>query len=566
MRLTKIVCTLGPACEDMDVLEKMVRSGLDVARLNFSHGTHEHHETTLTRLRAIARSLGTTVAVIQDLAGPKLRVGPVKDGRTEFAEGSIVRFCRDEVEADPTQFSCTYPRVLDDLCLGDRILVNDGRIRMVVVSVEPDRVSCHVAVGGTVKPGKGINLPGVNLTLPALTEKDRRDLEWGLAHDVDCVALSFVRSPRDVLELRRILHQHTSDIHVIAKIEKPEAIESLDEIIEVSDAVMVARGDLGVEMPLERIPGIQKHIIRAAARHGKPVITATEMLQSMMTSPTPTRAEVSDVANAILDGSDAVMLSGETAVGDYPLEAVVTMSRVAEEADRMRSEAAAKRPATLEQPDMPMTEAIARGARQIARKIPARLVAVGTHSGHTARILSKEDLAVPVLAASDDERACRRMCLYRGVIPAHLTGLMDLDQMLAELERVTLQRKLASPGDLIVIVGGVPFGKSGTTNTVQVRRLQADETVTPPASSRARWRFKSSDKTYDYAVDYLACIGCGMCVKRCPYNIFAMDEEHAVINEDHLSRCIMDRTCERSCPTGAVSIREVAEEGNNARA
>ncbi|HUU42753.1 MAG TPA: pyruvate kinase, partial [Planctomycetota bacterium] len=485
MRLTKIVCTLGPACEEIDVLEKMIRSGMDVARLNFSHGSYAQHETTLTRVRAVARSLGKTVAVIQDLCGPKIRVGAVAGGATEFVTDSSVRFYRDAVEADAGQFSCTCPEVVADLKLGDRVLINDGRVQMVVVAVEPDRATLHVTEGGRVLPEKGINLPGVTLRMPALTEKDRADLEWGLAHDVDYVALSFVRSPDDVLELRRILHEHTSDIHVIAKLEKPEAVNRLQEIIEVSDVVMVARGDLGVEMPLERIPGIQKQIIRAAALQGKPVITATEMLQSMILEPTPTRAEVTDVANAILDGSDAVMLSGETAVGRYPLEAVLTMARIAEEADKMRAQLAGTRPSPMETSDLPMTEAVALGARGIAQKIPAKLVAVGTHSGHTARILSKEDLAIPILATSDDLRACQRMALYRGVIPVQLQGLLDLDQMLSEIERVALERKLAVAGELIVILGGVPFGKSGTTNTVQVRRLQAGETAAP-ASSRAR--------------------------------------------------------------------------------
>jgi len=558
MRLTKIVCTLGPACEDIDVLDKMIRSGMDVVRLNFSHGSYEEHETTLTRVRAAAKSLGKTVAVIQDLCGPKIRVGPVAGGETEFATDSSVRFYREGVEADPGQFSCTWPDVVRDLKLGDRVLLNDGRVRMIVVAVEEDRVTCHVSEGGKVLPGKGVNLPGVQLSMAALTEKDRADLDWGLAHDVDYVALSFVRSADDVLALRRILHESGTDIHVIAKLEKPEAIEKLKEIIEVSDAVMVARGDLGVEMPLERIPGIQKQIIRAATRQGKPVITATEMLQSMIEHPTPTRAEVTDVANAILDGSDAVMLSGETAVGRYPLKSVLTMARIAEEADHMRADLAGTQASLMETSDMPMTEAIAIGARGILRKIPAKLVAVGTHSGHTARILSKEDLAVPILATSDDLRACRRMVLYRGVIPVQLEGVMDLDQMLSEIERVAIERKLAVAGDLIVILGGVPFGKSGTTNTVQVRRLQADETAVP-ASNRARWRFQGAEKTYDYAVDYLACIGCGICVKRCPYNIFTMHEEHAFINEAQLARCILDRTCERSCPTGAITIHEVTE-------
>ena len=562
MRLTKIVCTLGPACEDIDVLEKMIRAGLDAARLNFSHGTHEQHDRTLTRVRAVAKSVGKTVAVIQDLCGPKIRVGAVKDGETSFASESSVRFYRDAVEADPGQFSCTCPEIIGDLKLGDRVLVDDGRIKMIVVAVEPERVTCHVTEGGRVLPGKGINLPGVALSMRALTEKDRADLAWGLEHDVDYVALSFVRSPEDVLELRRILHEHTSDIHVIAKLEKPEAVDRLDEIIAVSDAVMVARGDLGVEMPLERIPGIQKRIIAAAGRQGKPVITATEMLQSMIVQSSPTRAEVTDVANAILDGSDAVMLSGETAVGRYPLEAVTTMARIADEADSMRGELALVRPSFLESSDMPMTEGIALGARQIARKVPAKLVAVGTHSGTTARILSKEDLSIRILATSNDLRACQRMALYRGVLPVLLQGLMDLDQMLAEIERVALERQLAKPGDLVVILGGVPFGKSGTTNTIQLRRLQAGESAAP-ASSRARWRFKGTEKTYDYAVDYLACIGCGICVKRCPYDIFAMDEEHAVINEAQLSRCILDRTCERSCPTGAIVIREVTESSSN---
>ena len=288
MRLTKIVCTLGPASEDLDVLEKMVRSGMDVARLNFSHGTHDEHFTMLTRLRTVARSVGRTVAAIQDLCGPKIRLSETEGEGAAFERGSTVRFYREAVKANSKQFSCTFPSLIADLRLGDRILIRDGRIQLVVVATEPDRVSCHVVQGGQFHSGAGINLPGVKLSTSALTEKDRHDLQWGIENEVDYVALSFVRSPHDVLQLRRILHEHTSDIQVIAKLEKPEAVEHLADIIEVSDAVMVARGDLGVEMSLEKVPGIQKRIIAEAARQEKPVITATEMLQSMIHSPTPT--------------------------------------------------------------------------------------------------------------------------------------------------------------------------------------------------------------------------------------------------------------------------------------
>jgi pyruvate kinase len=309
-------------------------------------------------------------------------------------------------------------------------------------------------------------------------------------------------------------------------------------------------------MPLERIPATQKRIIAAAARHGKPVITATEMLQSMIESATPTRAEVTDIANAILDGSDAVMLSGETSVGKHPVESVSAMSRIAEEADRLRAERAAAAP-SYDDALHALTEAVAEGARQIARRIPANLVAVGTHSGLTARVLSKEDLAVPVLAASDDERACRRMALYRGVVPALLGGIVSLDQMLVEIERAAVDRRLAKHGDVIVILGGVPFGKSGTTNTIQVKRVAATS-AEQPGPTRARWRFESGGRTWDYVVDYVACIGCGICVKRCPFGIFAMEGDQVTVNETQLPRCIFDRTCEMGCPTGAIRITQAA--------
>ncbi len=473
MRLTKIVCTLGPASDDIGVISKMVRAGMDVARLNFSHGTPEEHEARLDRLRKVAARAGRTVAVMQDLCGPKLRVGEVKAGRAEFVADSAVLFSREPVEADATRFSCAAPEVVADLRPDDPVLINDGRVRLVVTSVETDGARCRVVVGGAVESHKGINLPGAKLRLPALTDKDRRDLAWGLAHDVDYVALSFVRKADDILELRRALGERARDVHIVAKLEKPEVLGQLEAIIDSSDAVMVARGDLGVEMPIEQIPATQKRIIAVAARRGKPVITATEMLQSMIESATPTRAEVTDVANAILDGSDAVMLSGETSVGRFPVEAVSAMSRIAEEADGMRSERAMASPPTGEQTDVPLTEAMSEGARQIAQRLPANLVAVGTHSGVTARVLSKEDLALPIFAASDDERACRRMALYRGVIPARLTGLASLDQMFAAIEGAAVERGLVNAGNTIVIIGGVPFGRSGTTNTIQVRRVGA---------------------------------------------------------------------------------------------
>ena len=420
---TKIIATVGPACREKTQLQKLVLAGVDVFRLNFAHGTHDWLSGVLASIRELEAELGRPIGVLADLAGPKIRLGEIASGSMLCREGETVTFVRESPGADD-ELTCTYDQLIDDVTPGDRILLADGIVALTVESEEEsaNRITCRVVRAGTIRSRQGVNLPGVSLSTPSLTEKDREDLAWALEHHIDFVGLSFVRSSSDIRELRAAIDAHPGEHapHIVAKIEKEEAIDDLDAIIDVTDAVMVARGDLGVEMDLARVPILQKQIIRMANAHRVPVITATQMLDSMTNSELPTRAEASDVANAVLDGTDAVMLSGETAIGVNPVTTVAMMSRIVCEAELLVDGDAPR----MFEPNargraLEVTEAITVGAVTVAEQLEAALLVIPTVSGRTALAVSKERCPVPVLALSDAIGTARKMNLYWGIRSLH---------------------------------------------------------------------------------------------------------------------------------------------------
>lgn len=468
-RKTKIVCTLGPATSGPENIRRMIAAGMDVARLNFSHGDHDSHRAVIHDLRRISADMGREVAILQDLAGPKIRLGLLPDERRLEAGESVTLAPIDSAPAEALPVN--YPYLLDDVAVGDRILLADGLVELAVVEEKEGVLRCQVVVGGLVASHKGVNLPTSSLRIPSFTEKDRADLELGLAEGVDLVALSFVRSERDLAPAREMIASSQSSPLLIAKIEKPEALERIDQIIGTVDAIMVARGDLGVEVPLERVPVIQKRLIRLARQAGRPVITATQMLRSMIDNPRPTRAEANDVANAILDGTDAVMLSEETAVGEYPVEAVQVLDRVAREVEPtlewekfLRQEPS---------PLLPSTEAaLTRAACYLARDLkPAALVA-STTSGGTARLIARYRSPFSVVGLTPNLQTCRQLCLSWGVMPALIPSYQNTDEMFAMARTWVAAKGLAGPGDRLIITAGVPLGVPGTTNLVKVLEVQ----------------------------------------------------------------------------------------------
>jgi pyruvate kinase len=470
-RRTKIVCTLGPASDSEAMIEALLLAGMDVARLNFSHGTQETHAATIVRLRAVADRLRKPLAILQDLQGPKIRTGALAGGASvTLREGRRFTITTRPIAGSAEGVSTTYAAFPLDVKAGDRILLSDGAIELRALEVNGQETLTEVIHGGVLAEHQGINLPGVAISAPALTEKDRDDLAFGVQQGVDYIALSFVRQPEDLAEAKRLVAEHaphaTQPMPIIAKLEKPEAIERLDEILAASDGVMVARGDLGVELPLEQVPLIQKQIIRAANARGIPVITATQMLESMIAHVRPTRAEASDVANAILDGTDAAMLSGETAIGAYPVEVVQTMSRIAEAAeagcdpgpvdtDHYRSHA----------------HAVASAAHILAQTARASLIVVLTRSGLSARLISKERPSAPILAFTPSEEVYRRLSLWWGVAPHRgaLEGTMD--EKIAWVEAYLRGAGLAAPGEEIVIMGGMRTNGPARTNFVKLHRI-----------------------------------------------------------------------------------------------
>jgi pyruvate kinase len=460
---TKIVGTLGPASNTPDRIRELIQSGLDVARINFSHGTHEQHARVIADVRRVSAELGRAIAILGDLQGPRIRIGDLPEPRDLVEDEEIV--LAPEGAATPDQIPVTYDLLADDVSRGKRILINDGLIELAVVAIEGRAVRCRVLHGGTLSSHKGMNLPGAHVSAPSITEKDRADIAFAVEHDLDAIALSFVRVADDIEQLRALVPKHTI---LVAKIEKDVALQNIEAILRASDAVMVARGDLGVELPFEEVPIAQKRIIALANRMGRPVITATQMLESMITHPRPTRAEASDVANAILDGTDAVMLSAETAAGHYPRLAVEAMRRIILEIESSPRPPYAQRVEHRAEPPVKTEEAIAAATTAAVRMLQAPLCVVFTKSGFSARIVSSHRPAVPILALTDEPRVCRQLSLVWGVIPRLVPTARGYDHMVAMATRDATDLRLAFPGDRVVVTAGAPFDVPGTTNLLKV--------------------------------------------------------------------------------------------------
>jgi pyruvate kinase len=460
-RHSKIVCTIGPASRSPRMIDRLIRAGMDVARLNCSHGSHEDHAKSIAMLRAAAVHHEKPIAILADLQGPKIRTGPLAGGGpVQLRTGQRFEITTARILGDSTRVNTTFTPLPREVHTGDRILLSDGLIELRVEKVRDGRVICEVVNGGALGEHKGINLPGVQLRVPALTPKDRADLIFALKHGANYIAVSFVRRPEDVLEAKQLIRRAGKDTPVIAKLEKPEAIENLDAILRVADGVMVARGDLGVEMSPERVPVVQKTIISRAREMRRPVITATQMLESMTENPRPTRAEASDVANAIFDGSDAVMLSAETASGKYPVEAVAMMASIIEEAEASIREF--PRPALQEQ--LKVAGTVAELVCHASRELHMKVIAVFTHSGFTARLVSRYRPLVPIVAFSPEAETRRRMALIWGVLPRKIKDVQKVDGLAKVAEKRLLEERLVRKGDVIGIVAGTPMGIRGTTN------------------------------------------------------------------------------------------------------
>jgi len=472
VRRTKIVATLGPASSSPEVIGRLLEAGVNVFRLNFSHGTQDDHRNTVTAIRSTAERLSVPVGILQDLQGPKIRVGRFADGKVQLVEGATFSLtCDDPSDGDVTRAGVTYPGLCNDVKIGDTLLLDDGRLSLEVTEVKAGTITTTVVVGGVLSNNKGINIPNAHLSLPALTDKDVEDLEFGAELDVDWVAMSFVRSRDDLLLARHYLARAGSQAKLMAKIEKPGAVDRFDEILREVDGVMVARGDLGVEMAPERVPLIQKTLIRACMDAGKPVITATQMLESMIKNPTPTRAEASDVANAIFDGTDAVMLSAETAVGDYPVEAVRMMDRIARsvESDEFYQKAMHDHVPTS---DATTADGVAMGAVEMAYNLSAQLIVTFTHSGSTALRVARNRPPTPILAITPNSRALRQLAVAWGVVGYLSENIHNTDEMVEFSTRAIRKTSLVEPGGRFVITAGVPFGMRGTTNLIRVERYK----------------------------------------------------------------------------------------------
>jgi len=480
---TKIVATIGPASQDLGMLRAMIRAGMDVARINMSHGDHETHARNIAHIRRLAEEENTVVAIIADIPGPKLRLGRLVQDPVEVTEGDILTLT-DRIVLDPEQpfvIPLPHPDLLRDLRLGERLLLDDGELELVVRSKVGTDVLCEVVTGGLLHSNKGVSVPDSSLSLSSITEADREHVRFALSQKVDYVAMSFVRTADDLREMRWLMRHLTGDAALIAKIEKAEAIANFEAILEEADAIMVARGDLGVETPPERVPVHQKNIIQRCNAAGKPVITATQMLNSMIENPRPTRAETTDVANAIFDGTDAVMLSGETAVGKFPLQAVEMMVRIAQIAEQYLKDHDELHPRTmtvealLGEERRTVAAAISHVTSEIARMLNAKLIVASTWSGYTARRVARERPNTPILAATPNRITYNRLALVWGVTPILVEQFKTIDEMIAVVVKTAQDTGLAGLGDLVVIIGGVPFGIGGQTNFLKVLRIGEGE-------------------------------------------------------------------------------------------
>ncbi|MEN6372761.1 MAG: pyruvate kinase [Armatimonadota bacterium] len=467
MRKTKIVCTIGPACSSEECLKNLIKAGMNVARLNFSHGTQEEHAERIEMIRSLSASLGQPVGILQDLSGPKIRLGKIAAKSVNMVEGRKFVFTTHEVEGNEKEVTLPYPEFVEQVKKGSTIFVDDARLQFRVISKTDTDIVTRVVIGGELSSRKGVSVPGTRLCAAALTEKDISDLEFGLKHGVDWVAVSFVRTPNDRAAADEVMSRVGIKRPLIAKIERPEAVAAIDEIIDAFDGIMVARGDLGIELAIYDVPIIQKSIIKKCNAAGKPVITATQMLDSMISNPRPTRAEASDVANAILDGTDATMLSGETAAGDYPVESVRMMARIARRAERSISYTEELRERTA-MPARSVTEAIGQASAELAADLKVAAVVTCTATGTTARLVSKYRTSSLIVAAVSRPEAVGQLTLSWGVMPLSVPASDSTDDLIYVAVRSARKAGVVRPGDTVVVTAGVPVGVPGNTSLIRV--------------------------------------------------------------------------------------------------
>ncbi|WP_449602690.1 pyruvate kinase [Paenibacillus sp. Marseille-Q9583] len=472
MRKSKIVCTIGPASESLENIKKLILAGMNVARLNFSHGDFEEHGARIKTIRQASKELNKTVAILLDTKGPEIRTGKLEVEPIELVQDEYLTLTTEEILGTQERISITYSELPNDVQVGSTILIDDGLIGLTVVDIQGTEIKTRIVNGGTIKSKKGVNVPGVNISLPGITEKDTNDILFGIEQDIDFIAASFVRKASDVQEIRELLSKNNaSHIQIISKIENQQGVDNLDEILEASDGLMVARGDLGVEIPAEDVPLAQKLMIQKCNVAGKPVITATQMLDSMQRNPRPTRAEASDVANAIFDGTDAIMLSGETAAGKYPVESVLTMSRIAEKAESaLDHREIFSKQQTLQ--ETTVTEAISQSVAISALDLNAKAILSSTVTGHTARVVSKYRPKAPIIAVTTQERTMRQLSLVWGVTPVFGKVATSTDELLETAIQGGKDSGLVQTGDLVVITAGIPLGRSGSTNLVKVSTIE----------------------------------------------------------------------------------------------
>lgn len=469
MRKTKIVCTLGPATDNEDVLRQMMIEGMNVARCNFSHGTYEDHKKRMDTVKKLRKEVGKSIAILLDTKGPEVRVKDFKEGKVTLEEGQLFTLTAEDVEGTKDIVSVTYNRLYEDLEVGMRVLIDDGLIEMKVEKVDKSNIVCRVINGGVVSNHKGVNVPDVDLSMPYISDKDREDILFGIEQDVDFIAASFVQKKEDILQLRKLLEKNGGEsIRIIAKIENAQGVANIDDIIEASDGIMVARGDMGVEIPYEEVPIIQKKIIKKVYRTGKQVITATQMLESMIKNPRPTRAETTDIANAVFDGTSAIMLSGETAAGAYPVEAVKTMVRIAERTEQevdYRKQFFQNERST--EPDI--TDAICHATCTTALDLKAKAIVTVTKSGRSARMISRYRPMSDIISCATSEKVCRQLALAWGVTPILINEEKEVLNLFDKAIQAVEKVKLLEKGDLAVITSGVPIGMPGTTNMMKVQ-------------------------------------------------------------------------------------------------
>jgi pyruvate kinase len=569
-RRAKIVATVGPASSELAVLESLIRAGVDVFRFNFSHGSHDDHHARFKLVHEAARNVGKTVAVLQDLQGPKLRVGKFPGGSIVIEKSAEVHFVLEDratiavqPKSGPKLIPYNYERLLKEIRVGHRILMDDGNLEVVVTAIEGTVIKAQVVFGGTLKDHKGMNFPDSKLSVSSFTDKDREDLLFGMKMGVDYIALSFVRTADDIKNVKKFMHTHKKNLPVVSKIEMAEAIDHFKDILQVTDAIMVARGDLAVEVGTAKVPSLQKDIIRQANQAGIPVITATQMLESMIAAPRPTRAEASDVANAVLDGSDALMLSAESASGKFPVLAVSVMHNIILETE-LRNKPSLNAPFRfIPGADSTLAEAVEFAAASLIRAVGAKAAVCVTHTGESALALSQHRPACPIVALTDSEEVSRRLALVWGIhaqvlkndeIPEDDTRLESYFDV---AERNLVNMGVLDKGDLFVCSAGAPPLKHGATNTLKVVKVRysRDPAKTKPGDNITGYRTRKAQ----FVIDQNLCTQCGGCVEVCPNDIFGVQNRKVYLKESNCRNCTFDNACMEICPTNAIEVIKFAD-------